>query len=88
MFAENASDEEEFTESSIQQILNIMSAIPENHPKKMTEDNVTKLLQQDSDLPRVQELTDTDIIECPKSAERRQGPERRYRDRGATCELI
>ena len=39
----------------------------------MTEDDVTEWLQQDSDLPGVQELTDTDIIECPKSAERRQG---------------
>ena len=94
MFAENAPHEEELTgfnvcqnkESSVQQILNTMSTIPENHPK-MTEDDVTEWLQQDSDLPGVQELTNAHIIECPKSAERRPGPGRTLRDQGATCAL-
>ena len=51
-----------------------------------TEDNVLNCFNK-TELPGMQELTDPDIIECPKSRQRRRGPGRRHRDQGTTCEL-
>ena len=60
---------------AVNEIANIISAVPDEHPKKLNVEDIEEWLEQDSELKGVEDLTDDQIIESVMNPEKENDEE-------------